>query len=123
MGRDNLPDFVRIADALRTEADELIEDMENHIGELRVMLAAKAKELRGLEKQAEGQPLTNADHIRAMTDDKLAGYINYLCDCGFRCPCFEKCNEEDATSDDIYTDNYIPCTKKIYDWLKQEVTE
>lgn len=69
------------------------------------------------------RPVTNADRIRAMTDDKLAGYINYLCDCGFRCPCFEKCNEEDATSDDIYTDNYIPCTKKIYDWLKQEVEE
>ena len=73
--------------------------------------------------------MINADRIRAMTDDKLAGYIHYLCDCGFRCPCFEKCTEEGATSDDIYdalagkTNNYIPCTKKIFDWLKQETEE
>ena len=50
--------------------------------------------------------MTNADHIRAMTDEELAQVLlDYQCNtcdwCGF-------CDEEDI------------CEKEIIDWLKQD---
>ena len=51
--------------------------------------------------------MTNADRIRAMTDEELAKVIAYACDCdlvgGFSC--------------------HGECCDCILDWLKREVTD
>ena len=64
------------------------------------------------------KPLTNADRIRAMTDEKLAAYIHSICDCDPRCPCLNDCYEAD---NEVIP--YVPCEKRLLDWLQKEADE
>lgn len=54
--------------------------------------------------------ITNADHIRAMTDEELAKFSAYQMSRGdcWGCPWFWPCDYEKET-----------CTKFFLDWLKQ----
>lgn len=61
----------------------------------------------GLFKQ---KPITNADHIRAMTDEELAELWWERVDCG-ECPVHKECK---LTGQD--------CKRLALDWLKQEVS-
>lgn len=56
------------------------------------------------------KPLTNADRIRAMTDEELAMLLNPTCPTG-ECP------------DNLPWDQAHDCYKCWLDWLKQEVKE
>ena len=51
-------------------------------------------------------PMTNADKIRAMTDEELAGEMFVGMECG-ACPCADKCGHG------------ANCRGTILDWLKQ----
>ena len=60
------------------------------------------------------RPFTNADKIRAMTDEELADLFDTWvrdCDCN-DVPCREYC-----------LPNRYDCVKNWLDWLKQEVTD
>lgn len=60
--------------------------------------------------------MTNADKIRAMTDEELACKIfTFLCVCT-GCPAKKDCLYERI-------DKYDNCVDYIADWLKQEVTD
>ena len=63
----------------------------------------------GLFKQ---KPQTNADRIRAMTDEELAEFIIGKSNCG-ACPNEEQCDDWHIGS----------CKDAWLNWLKQEVTE
>lgn len=58
--------------------------------------------------------MTNADRIRAMTDEELAKLIAYE-----GCP--EGCPLDGKSC--WYTQNYDNCHSCWLDWLKQEVTD
>ena len=59
------------------------------------------------------KPITNADHIRAMTDKELAKWFCDKVSCG--CVCLALC--KDCGRDDK------SCTQAWLNWLKQEVME
>ncbi len=63
------------------------------------------------------EPQTNADHIRAMTDEQLAELIGDTIDCG---SCKDMANHDVCP---VNTDNERNCYKYWLDWLKQKVTE
>ena len=56
--------------------------------------------------------MTNADRIRAMSDEELAGWLSgeFSKDC-------------DVCPDFIYAGNCPSCSKKWLNWLKQEVND
>ena len=59
-------------------------------------------------------PMTNADRIRAMTDEELAERLAILTDC-VNCPCrdpHDQCDTADGS-----------CKKQWLDWLKKEVED
>lgn len=58
---------------------------------------------------------TNADRIRAMTDEELAGKLSAYSTC-MECILLEKCNRMIATKQ-------LTCKDMWLDWLKQEVKE
>ena len=66
-------------------------------------------------------PQTNADKIRAMTDKELAAYIHSICDCDPPCPCFNDCYEAEDVDNEALL--YVPCEKKLLDWLQKEADE
>ena len=76
------------------------------------MISKRYNEQMGnyLEKLAKAsKPQTNADRIRAMTDDELANmWVSYV-DCG-ECPAHRECN-------------MLPqdCLRLALEWLKKEV--
>ena len=55
---------------------------------------------------------TNADKIRAMTDEELAELFSQSCDCGHAC----------CVIDDKHISCVNGCTSAWLDWLKQEAT-
>lgn len=57
--------------------------------------------------------MTNADRIRAMTDEELAEFMADTCDCGEACPVFPKCQY----------DTWRECEDRFLVWLKQEVKD
>lgn len=57
--------------------------------------------------------MTNADKIRAMTDEELADKLAFYLDCD-NCP-FHGCSH--------FVHNYKICREAVFDWLKQEVSE
>lgn len=63
----------------------------------------------------ENKHPSNADLIRAMTDEELARFINFHTDCE-NCPAVRVCEDNYALSSDV-------CMAGIRKWLKQEVTE
>ena len=68
----------------------------------------------GLFKQ---KPQTNADRIRAMTDEELAELIGDTIDCG---SCKDMANHDVCP---VSADNERNCHKYWLDWLKQKATE
>ena len=65
------------------------------------------------EDKAKSKP-TNADHIRAMTDEELAKLFSYWvtdCDCN------------DVPCRDFCLPNRYDCKMNWLDWLKQEANE
>lgn len=60
--------------------------------------------------QPENKPLTNADHIRSMSDEELA---EWLVDANM---CERVCIEEDYCGCDV-------CVNRVTDWLKQPAKE
>lgn len=65
------------------------------------------------------KPKTNADRIRAMTDEELAKFIEFVslgCDYMFPdCPAHDSCK--------LVCDQMYACRKGWLDWLKQEAKE
>ena len=60
-------------------------------------------------------PQTNADRIRAMSDEELAAYwVNCSCICDW-CSQKEKCDTETATQE--------RCVTGVLEWLKQPAEE
>jgi len=51
---------------------------------------------------------SNADRIRAMSDEELAKWIHEIVDCSSACPAYNECDE---------------CRPSLLNWLKQEATE
>ena len=58
------------------------------------------------------KPLTNADRIRAMTDEELAEFIAYSTSC-------ETCVVRKGGSDECHNTN---CSTAWLGWMKQEAT-
>lgn len=73
-------------------------------------------------KRIEYGHLTNADRIRAMTDEGLAECIHLHIDCEQTCPCFDACHKEYEGEAEKYF-IYTPCEQKLLEWLKQEVKD
>jgi len=67
------------------------------------------------EPETDPHTQTNADRIRAMTDEELARFINFHTFCE-DCPAYGLCPEPFALDGD-------ECTKTIAGWLGQEATE
>ena len=57
----------------------------------------------------EQKPQTNADHIRSMTDEELAGFLSPTFSC-YGCPARLHCERDDVGVD---------CNELVADWLKQ----
>ena len=54
--------------------------------------------------------MTNADRIRAMTDEEMAGWLIEHIDCGEGCPVFStECHQREHD-----------CEGDLLDWLRQE---
>lgn len=64
--------------------------------------------ISALDKQEQKKPLTNADRIRAMTDEELARHFSFRW-----CPPDRHCTALDK----------ITCYDCWFDWLKQEVKD
>lgn len=58
------------------------------------------------------KPITNADRIRSMSDEELAGWTANNVDCQYCSVRSEWCTESEAT-----------CKRNWLDWLKQEATD
>lgn len=65
-----------------------------------------------LRRCGQKPPMTNADKIRAMTDEELANWVNFHTDCE-NCP-NRKCEDSYTTSPDS-------CVKSLLAWLKSTV--
>jgi len=59
-------------------------------------------------------PITNADRIRSMTDEKLARWIALH-------PCLPSCPAQ--TEECFKTSKFESCTERWLDWLREEVTD
>jgi hypothetical protein len=59
------------------------------------------------EKQKKARARTNADRIRAMSDEELAEVFGKLVHCG-GCPMRDSCKVDD-----------LPCDNVMLEWLKQ----
>ena len=67
------------------------------------------------EAQKKLRVVTNANHIRSMTDEELAMHIvNTTRACGM-CPAFKSC--------EIKYPNFSDCMNAVADWLKQPYKE
>lgn len=64
-------------------------------------------------KPYKSKPITNADRIRAMTDEELAEFIAYKTSC-------ETCVVRKGGSDECHNTN---CSTAWLDWLKEEAIE
>lgn len=64
------------------------------------------------------KPMTNADRIRAMSDEELAElFASWIQDCGCNnVPCHEPCKKK------IDAFEAAPCEKNWLDWLREEST-
>ena len=65
---------------------------------------------RDLDVLYEPKPMTNADHIRSMTDEELAEWLMHHCDCMFTC----------AAMNPYCTKNEKDCEQAWKVWLRQE---
>ncbi|MBO7682571.1 MAG: hypothetical protein J6T17_07465 [Clostridia bacterium] len=72
----------------------------------------KERNLPPTEYEAKPKPLTNADRIRAMTDEELAELMANKVDCQYCSVRSEWCTESEAS-----------CRANWLDWLRQEVEE
>lgn len=70
-------------------------------------------DVRAKEKNESGKIVTNADRIRAMTDDELADFFYELVDSG-------ACNDFGITHERECDSNCVECIKE---WLNQPVKE
>ena len=63
--------------------------------------------------------MTNADRIRAMTDEELVVFLD-----GLSCNCVE-CNENYGSNEEcpIYKEGHYCRPKDIMDWLRQPMKE
>lgn len=62
------------------------------------------------------EPITNADHIRSMTDEELANYLLFFCPTTFNHPMYTGVSGE-------YTEDAEKTIAKNMDWLKQPYKE
>lgn len=58
--------------------------------------------------------MTNADKIRAMTDEELAVAMAHIGECGKNCPMHAYCEARTYPQ---------ACSDTLLDWLKQEAEE
>ena len=59
------------------------------------------------------KPMTNADRIRAMTDEELANFLSGMSACGVDCPACDYCQVAATVS----------CLMSTLEWLQQPVKE
>jgi len=101
-------DVMEITRRIVHETDEArLSNIANHfevdLSEIRAFFEMK--------QQKQRKPQTNADRIRAMTDEELATFLAHLTDCMW-CPCrdpHDQCDTVDGS-----------CKKQWLDWLKAE---
>jgi len=60
------------------------------------------------------KPITNADRIRSMSDEKLARWIALH-------PCLPSCPAQ--TEECFKTSKFESCTERWLDWLREEISE
>lgn len=60
------------------------------------------------------EPTTNADHIRAMSDEELVVFLD-----GFSCRCLDCAEYEKNKSCPIYKEGRYCMPRDIMEWLKQ----
>lgn len=100
-------DIMKITQSIITKMDnarmsEVCNHMDLDCSELREWIEQKNKKVK-----------TNADRIRAMSDDELSYLIIDNVDCNSRCKAWkEGCEYSDST-----------CRQAWLDWLKEEVKE
>ena len=70
----------------------------------------ECKDYSMFEPKVKPKAITNADRIRAMSDEELAEWLDHHVSCS-RCPIYEKC---------IF---YKTCDENLQAWLKEEVKE
>jgi len=85
----------------------------SYLGGRRIYIDSDGNEHFDYERDYEPKLTTNADRIRAMTDEELAEFIAYNTSC-------ETCVVRKGGSDECHNTN---CSTAWLDWLKQEVTE
>jgi hypothetical protein len=103
-------DIMEITRQIVHETDEarltnIAVHFEVDLSEIREFLESKRKRM--------GKPQTNADRIRAMTDEELAEFITpvkcvdcHLLDCG--------------VEEEMFNGKHRTCQERVLDWLKQE---
>lgn len=86
----------------------------SYLGGRTIYIDSDGNEHFDYERDYEPKPVTNADHIRAMTDEELAVMLAwpYLASPPW-------CAEH--TTCPYISEDPVPCDKCALDWLKQEV--
>lgn len=69
---------------------------------------------QGCPDRWEAKPKTNADRIRAMSDEELSVFLERVADGCDSCPMLKECT---------YTDGEVPEEQVRLKWLKQECSE
>lgn len=64
-------------------------------------------------KYETASSMTNADHIRTMTDEELTIFLAETSRCSEWCNLYEKCKTKTH-------DSYSVCLETWYEWLKEE---
>ena len=91
----------------------------SYLGGRTIYIDSDGNEHFDYERDYEPKPITNADRIRAMTDEELAAFIEFVsAGCDYMspdCPAHDSCK--------LVCDQNDACIKGWLDWMKQEETE
>lgn len=79
-----------------------------------IVQPAVKKVIETIKIELQAEPETNADRIRAMTDEELAEFLEKVSDGCDSCPMLKECT---------YSDEEISEKQIRLKWLKQEVEE
>ena len=119
MNKKRLIDYNEVRELFDKEFKEtmkLIEDGETHLDNL---AEGFTEADRVLFKLICLSPMTNADHIRAMSDEELAEFLN-------DCETCHICSEHERLSDNPFSRGEkcdMKCAGHTLDWLKQPYEE
>lgn len=93
---------------LLDEADDIVSALYRQGANKDYKCKSLREKLKAIAAEISVKPVTNADRIRQMADEELAGFLRNFDMC---IVCQVECTKE------------YPCNKGIMEWLKQEVSE